>query len=271
VLCKIKIALNLLFTQKTQTTSTMLFDLTDIIFENRNKSYGAYKLRKTYHRALGIGLLLNIPILFVVIFWIKQSEKQPAPTPKWEEREIMLQVNDVELADISDMPASVEVPTFVPPVVPEKKITEQETSVEETDTPKEINIHQEEKKEEKKDEKNNEAEKKNEEKSKNKAENAESVAYTPDVWSIYIKKNLVYPPQGIKEQKECNVFVSVIIQTDGTLQIDKERANFSCEEYFNEEIRRLVANAPRFIPFTDEEGKPIAKRLMMKIPFQLPK
>ncbi|MDW8297675.1 MAG: hypothetical protein RMJ97_12420, partial [Raineya sp.] len=75
---------------------------------------------------------------------------------------------------------------------------------------------------------------------------------------------------ALAERKECNVFVAVFVNEDGKLEIDKERANFSCEEYFNEEVRRLIANAPRFI-IPDASGKPQRKKLMLKIPFELPK
>jgi protein TonB len=93
--------------------------------------------------------------------------------------------------------------------------------------------------------------------------------YSPDVWSIYVKENLRYPPQALRERKECNVFVAVIIREDGSLELDKERALYGCEEYFNEEVRRLIANAPRFIPATDANGKP-KNRINLKISFKLP-
>jgi protein TonB len=50
-------------------------DLLDILFEHRNKLYGAYALRKTYSRRLGLalGVALSIILLFVVMSFIKKN------------------------------------------------------------------------------------------------------------------------------------------------------------------------------------------------------
>ncbi len=56
-------------------------DLDDIIFEGRNKTYGAYYLRKRYTRHLMIGLLMGAS-LFVLIFsapYILRLFKKPEP------------------------------------------------------------------------------------------------------------------------------------------------------------------------------------------------
>lgn len=41
-------------------------DLLDIIFEGRNKSYGAYELRKTYNRRIGLALLITTGIALLI-------------------------------------------------------------------------------------------------------------------------------------------------------------------------------------------------------------
>jgi protein TonB len=43
-------------------------DILDIIFDGRNKDYGAYELRKTYQRRLGIALLLTLA--FALLLWL---------------------------------------------------------------------------------------------------------------------------------------------------------------------------------------------------------
>jgi protein TonB len=54
-------------------------DLLDILFEHRNKLYGAYALRKTYSHRLGIalGVALSTVLLFILMSFInkKDSEK----------------------------------------------------------------------------------------------------------------------------------------------------------------------------------------------------
>lgn len=49
-------------------------DLLDILFENRNKEYGAYQLRKQYNRRLLIALG-SIPVMVGLFFWINYLNK----------------------------------------------------------------------------------------------------------------------------------------------------------------------------------------------------
>ena len=50
-------------------------DLLDILFEHRNKLYGAYALRKTYSRRLGLalGVALSIVLLFILMSFINKK------------------------------------------------------------------------------------------------------------------------------------------------------------------------------------------------------
>jgi len=52
-------------------------DLLDILFEHRNKLYGAYALRKTYSRRLGfaLGVAMSIVFLFILMSFIKNENK----------------------------------------------------------------------------------------------------------------------------------------------------------------------------------------------------
>src|SRR4026207_2396503 len=50
-------------------------DMLDILFEHRNKLYGAYALRKTYTHRLGfaLGVALSISLLFALMSFIKKN------------------------------------------------------------------------------------------------------------------------------------------------------------------------------------------------------
>jgi len=52
-------------------------DLLDILFEHRNKLYGAYALRKSYTHRLGLalGVALSTVLLFVLMSFINKNEK----------------------------------------------------------------------------------------------------------------------------------------------------------------------------------------------------
>lgn len=57
-------------------------DLLDIIFEGRNKAYGAYELRKTYNRrvVVAIGIMLSICLLLLLLNAFGSKEKRPPAT-----------------------------------------------------------------------------------------------------------------------------------------------------------------------------------------------
>lgn len=48
-------------------------DVLDILFENRNKQYGAYALRKYYNNRLGMALGLGLSAILAMGFWLNQS------------------------------------------------------------------------------------------------------------------------------------------------------------------------------------------------------
>jgi len=58
-----------------ETNKILSADLLDILFEGRNKEYGAYELRKTYNRRLttALGIMAGIALLIFVISFIAKS------------------------------------------------------------------------------------------------------------------------------------------------------------------------------------------------------
>ena len=53
-------------------------DLLDILFENRNKSYGAYPLRKYYAQRLLISMGVTVSLVIVGIFFYLNGQSLPA-------------------------------------------------------------------------------------------------------------------------------------------------------------------------------------------------
>jgi periplasmic protein TonB len=51
----------------------------DLIFENRNKEYGAYSLRKTYEEKLFLGLLISTSLLALLMFFPGTEQKGRLP------------------------------------------------------------------------------------------------------------------------------------------------------------------------------------------------
>lgn len=48
-------------------------DLLDIIFDNRNKKYGAYELRRSYNFRMGLALAITLSIFFLTFLFINPS------------------------------------------------------------------------------------------------------------------------------------------------------------------------------------------------------
>lgn len=108
-------------------------DVLDIIFEGRNKEYGAYELRKTYNRRLVIAIAVMILVcllIFISTFVFSGSEKQEAKP---------ILVQDVSLQNVQEEqkppppppppppkvePPKVEIKQFTPPKIVKEEVTE---------------------------------------------------------------------------------------------------------------------------------------------------
>lgn len=92
-------------------------DLLDIIFDGRNKSYGAYLLRKNYNSRLATSLMLMmfIVVLSVVLLSLAQRQKEVFVSPV---------IIDPTLVDISPKPLpSIQKVIIRPPVTPKVENT----------------------------------------------------------------------------------------------------------------------------------------------------
>ena len=96
-------------------------DVLDIIFDGRNKEYGAYELRKTYNRRLRTAMLVTAAVVLLLaagflVSNIKDSRKTKA-----------MVVQDVQLEDIKeekkDLPPPPPPPKVEPPKVEMAKFT----------------------------------------------------------------------------------------------------------------------------------------------------
>ena len=117
-------------------------DFLDILFDGRNKEYGAYELRKSYNRRMirSVIIMLSVCVLIFVVSKIAKAISDRSPK--------QMVVQDVQLEDIKQPdkkneppppppppkePPKVEVTKFTPPkivkdeeVKPEEKPPEQE-------------------------------------------------------------------------------------------------------------------------------------------------
>ncbi len=92
-------------------------DLLDILFEGRNKSYGAYDLRKTYNRRLGKAIAITISLCLLLIFGYVLAGKMEKP------KTILANISDpILLASVTPVEKEIVVPAppahrAAPPIV----------------------------------------------------------------------------------------------------------------------------------------------------------
>ncbi len=84
----------------------------DIVFEDRNKEYGAYKLRKKYSRTLLIAMLIGIVILSTAVITPYLNAKALENKTKRAERQVELKMENL------DQPNEVIAPPPPPPPPP---------------------------------------------------------------------------------------------------------------------------------------------------------
>lgn len=116
-------------------------DLLDLLFESRNKAYGAYELRKNYQKRLQIALVITVAaILLIFIIAFVSSKISELSTEK-------VKVQEVTLSDIKQEeemkiepppppppkqePPKIEITKFTPPKIVEDEKFEEEKEVKE--------------------------------------------------------------------------------------------------------------------------------------------
>ncbi len=113
--------------------NTMQTDVLDILFANRNKSYGAYMLRKNYNKRLSIalGIMLSVCLLFSIAYKLQASnQSRVASADLYTEITLVNKVKEKPLVTLPlTKPKPVEQPRIatlkftVPKLVNEQVIT----------------------------------------------------------------------------------------------------------------------------------------------------
>jgi len=101
-------------------------DFDDIVFEERNKEYGAYRLRKKYNRNVLIGMLIGILIIGTAIITPYLNAKAAEGRSKRAERQVEIKLENLDTPNeqVAPPPPPPPPPTdvvqqqrYVPPVV----------------------------------------------------------------------------------------------------------------------------------------------------------
>lgn len=212
-------------------------DILDIIFEGRNKEYGAYELRKSYNTRLRNALLGTAAVVILLFVGFLVSSMSGG------DKKAAMVVQDVQLEDIKEEkknepppppppkiePPKVEMAKFTPPkIVKDEEVKEEEKppEVEKLEDTKIGTVNQEGIKDEGitappvSDNKGVvEAPKDNEDYDKTftKVEIESDYPGGPGAWQRYLSKNLHYPDEAVNNEIQGDVVVQFIVDKEGNV------------------------------------------------------
>jgi len=264
-------------------------DILDIIFEGRNKEYGAYELRKTYNKRLATALIATASILLLLFLGYILSN-----TLGNRQAQAMV-VEDVQLEDLKQEekkneppppppppkppePPKVEMAKFTPPkIVKDEEVKEDEKppEIEKLEDTKIGTINQEGVKDEGitappvDDGKGVvEAPKKDEEdydKTFTKVEIESEFPGGSAAWMRYLNKNFRYPQDAIDNEIQGTVVVQFIVDKEGNVS-DVEAVSGPSE--LRDEAVRVIKKSGKWTPAI-QNGRQVKSYKKQPIVFRL--
>jgi periplasmic protein TonB len=265
-------------------------DILDIVFEGRNKEYGAYELRKTYNKRLAIALIVTASVILLMFGGYVLSNIL-GDNDKSKE----LQVSDLQLEEIKQEepreepppppppkppdPPKVEMAKFTPPkIVKDEEVKEEEKppEVEKLEDTKIGTVNQEGIKDEGivappvSDAGKGvvEAPKKEEEdwdKTFTKVEIESTYPGGAAAWQRYLNRNLRYPQDAIDNEIQGPVVVQFIVDKEGNVS---EVEAISGPNELRDEAVRVIKKSGKWTPAV-QNGRQVKSYKKQPIVFRL--
>jgi protein TonB len=246
----------------------------DIVFETRNKEYGAYKLRKKYNRNLLIGLLIGLIILTTAIITPYINAKA-VESKKRAERQVEIQMQNIEKPNElvappppppPPPPDAVQQAKYVPPVVvdsvkPEENtqlMTADQAQVEVKDEDVNLEVVEQVKEEVKEEEAEPEP-----------FIVVEEMPMFPGgeaALLLYVSDHTQYPEVAKENNIQGKVIVKFCVTAKGT--VDRATIAKSIDTALDTEALRVVNSLPLFKP-GKQGGKPVPVWYILPINFTL--
>jgi len=241
-------------------------DILDIVFEGRNKEYGAYELRKTYNGRLGRAMAVTgslILLLFLTGFVAKHKMKKTEAPQVADIDVTALKAPDPTPPVVPPAPKAPQIKTviFTPPkIVPNDKVPEDEKPPvqEELDRVKIGTVNA--------DGKDDlgitappvndaagkgvvEAPKKQEDDDGifNKVEIESSYPGGIQAWIRYLGRNMHYPDQAVNDEVQGTVMVQFIVDKEGNVS-DVEAVGGPEQDGLREEAVRVIKKSGKWTP-----------------------
>jgi len=246
----------------------------DIVFEKRNKEYGAYKLRKRYSRSVIISLLIGTIIMTMAIIIPYFNAKALEARQKRAERQVEIKMENLDqpAEQITPPPPPppppqdvVQQARYVPPVVvdsvkPEENVQlmtadQAQVEVKNEEVVEEVQVAKEEVQEEEPE--------------------AEPFIVVEEMPTFpggeielqkYLAANTIYPEVAKENNVQGRVFVKFCVTAKGG--IDKVSISKSVDPELDAEAIRVVKTLPPFKP-GKQGGKPVPVWFTVPINFQL--
>ena len=258
-------------------------DILDIIFDGRNKDYGAYELRKTYNARLRnamIGTGLVILLLFVGYFLSSFTGGG---------KKKVMSVQDVTLVDVKEAkkdepppppppkvePPKIEMAKFTPPkIVKDEEVKKEDKPPEQEklEDTKIGNVNQEGLKDEgitappASDNKGvTEAPKEDYDKTFTKVEIESEYPGGMAAWARYLNKNLHYPDEAVSNEIQGDVVVQFIVDKEGIVS-DVEAVSGPTE--LREEALRVIKKSGKWTPAI-QNGRQVKSYKKQPVKFRL--
>jgi periplasmic protein TonB len=249
-------------------------DFNDIIFQLRNKEYGAYMLRKMYNRNVTISLMIGVFIMSTVVITPFFEARAIENRKKHPERQVEIRMENLDQPNeiVAPPPPPPPPPAdvikqarYIPPVVVDSVKREDEvqlmtaddaqTSVKNEDA---VEVVQEVREEVQQDQ--------------DKSEPFLSVEEMPlppggmPGLYKYIAENTHYPETAVENNIQGKVFVKFCVTPKGT--VDKISIFKGVDPELDAEAIRVVKTFPQFEP-GKQFGRPVPVWLIVYINFQL--
>lgn len=250
----------------------------DIVFEERNKAYGAYALRKNHNRTVALALLITgSTFLFVVclpaiIDWINN---------KMEEVEVPVDMTAVDLTPPPPLdeteppppppppPPVMETVKFTPPVVTDEEVVDEPPPIQTEETPQISTVTQ---------EGTDDAIIIPEEKSavvEPVSDEIFTIVEQPPEFpggygelSKFLEKNFVYPQMEREAGISGTCYVTFVVEKDGSITGVEIQRGVSGGPACNKEAIRLVKLMPKW-NIGKQNGRAVRARFSLPIKFTL--
>ena len=263
-------------------------DILDIIFEGRNKEYGAYDLRKTYNKRLITAIIGTAAVILLLFIGYFVSNLNGG------DKKASMVVQDVQLEDVKEEkknepppppppkiePPKVEMAKFTPPkIVKDNEVKEEEKPPEQEklEDTKIGTVNQEGVKDEgitappsdagkgvveapKKDEEDYD-------KTFTKVEIESEYPGGPAAWLRYLNKNFRYPDDAVNNEIQGTVVVQFIVDKEGNVS-DVNAISGPESGGLREEAVRLIKKSGKWTPAV-QNGRQVKSYKKQPIVFKL--